>query len=317
MGFKAILLVHKGSPSSENEMKDFLFRMYNDPHITPYPKLVRKTLASIISRTTYKKSWAKYELIGGTPMIRETLDIAKSLSLKLQGILIYAAFSYSPKFIPQTFKEFNHFGIDNIFVVPMYPHYSITTYQSVKDYSEDAAKIYGIKTAFAPCSYDNKNYIQNWVNLIKSDIYFNCINDAHLIFSGSSIPMSFIRKGDTYPQQIAISAKLIANKLGMEYSVSYHAQKNGQEWLGPKTERTMEELRSRGVENIILVPISTVNENIETLYDLDRIIVPYARNRLRFRKVIRVTLPTYTLKYIKYLTDLCTDFVYRNEEIGL
>lgn len=40
-------------------------------------------------------------------------------------------------------------------------------------------------------------------------------------------------------------------------------------WLGPQTDKTIEELAKRGRKNILLVPIAFTSDHIETLHELD------------------------------------------------
>jgi ferrochelatase len=311
---KAIVLVQMGGPLSKAEMKDFLWRMFTDSHILPFPLVFRYALAAIITNVRYKKSWSKYMLIGGTPIIQHTNDTAKELSMQLGGFRVETAFSYSPPYIPQKIKELKKQGVTEIFILPLYPHYSITTFQSVIDYSVAAASKNGLKALYSPCYYDNNQFIQHWVELIQQELDKHNIKDAHLVFSGHSIPMSFIKKGDTYGQQIAISAQLISQKLGLKHSVSFQSQLKGQKWLGPETDKIMVQLKKDGIDNLVLVPISFVNENLETLYDMDMVLVPYGEKELGFNKVMRAKLPPFSPVYIEQLKILSTKFVFADVE---
>ena len=40
-------------------------------------------------------------------------------------------------------------------------------------------------------------------------------------------------------------------------------------WLGPQTDKTIEELVKRGRKNLLLVPIAFTSDHIETLHELD------------------------------------------------
>ena len=78
-----VLLVEMGGARSLKEMKEFLSRMFKDPCILPFGKLGRICLSLLISNTRYKKSWKKYELIGGTPIIETTQKKVQKLQKKL------------------------------------------------------------------------------------------------------------------------------------------------------------------------------------------------------------------------------------------
>ena len=306
---KAILLVQMGGPLNKGEMKTFLWRMFNDEHILPFPSFFRKLLATIITNSRYKKSWSKYELISGTPIISHTHKIANRLKKSLNNqIEVKAAFSYSMPDINHVMNQLKKQGIKEILVIPLYPHFSITTFQSVLDDAKMYAYQNELKLTTSACYYDDKTFIKNWADIIASEMQIQNIDEAHLLFSGHSIPVSFIKKGDSYPQQIEVTAGLIAKELNLKYSVSYQSQIKGQKWLGPQTDLKMKELKAQGIENLILVPISFINENLETLYDMDKVLVPYGENELGFKKVLRPKLPAYSDLLIELLQNLSEKF---------
>ena len=59
--------------------------------------------------------------------------------------------------------------------------------------------------------------------------------------------------------------KEYAHKLGVEYECAYPSQMKGSNWICPEVKERLKELASSGKEEIILIPISFVNENLETL----------------------------------------------------
>ena len=77
---QGIVLVNMGAPDSLGDMKIFLKRMFRDKNIIPLPKALRYIVSSIISNVRYKKSWAKYQLIGGSPLKKECEAIANALT---------------------------------------------------------------------------------------------------------------------------------------------------------------------------------------------------------------------------------------------
>ncbi|MFH0867443.1 MAG: ferrochelatase, partial [Bacteroidota bacterium] len=106
-----ILLVNMGGASSLKEMKMFLSRMFNDPFILPYGKTIRILLSFIISNSRYKKSWKKYELIGGTPIIRVTQKIVHVLQNEIpDSFQVKMAFSYTSPFIHESMESFHNSG---------------------------------------------------------------------------------------------------------------------------------------------------------------------------------------------------------------
>ena len=134
-----VLLVNMGGPGSLKEMKIFLARMFKDPYILPFRKNARHFLSFIISNTRYRKSWKKYKLIGGTPIIRATQKTVDYLQRELKDqYKVKMAFSYSSTKIEDSLLAFKNEGIKNITIIPLYPQASFSTTSSV---SADVVKV--------------------------------------------------------------------------------------------------------------------------------------------------------------------------------
>jgi ferrochelatase len=275
---KGVLIVNMGGPQSLKEMRFFLSNMFNDESIIPYPKPFRVALAWLISTLRYKKSWKKYLSIGGSPIVDDTKTLAKLASVKLGSeYKVDYAFSYSNPLIKDALKKLVNSGVDEIYLVPLYPHYSISTWQSVVNDAKKAISLDNIKLEVIRPFYKNKKYIEFLSNAIIESINNQGFDNPLLLFSAHSIPNALIDKGDTYESEINESAKLIANNLNLKYTVSYQSQV-GENWLGPITKDVLSELDSKGEDELLIIPISFVGENLETLYDIDRIMIPEAEN---------------------------------------
>jgi len=95
--------------------------------------------------------------------------------------------------------------------------------------------------------------------------------ETHLLFVAHSIPESYIAGGDPYASEVEQTMKLICRKLGTQlpHSLAYQSRVGPVRWRGPTLGEELARLKSLGVEQIILQPLSFVSENLETLYDLD------------------------------------------------
>ena len=300
-----VLLVNMGGALSQKEMKVFLSRMFKDPYILPFGKLGRNMLAFLISNTRYKKSWAKYQLIGGTPIIsatEKTMDVLQSeLSEEYK---VRVAFSYTEPLIPESIDAFIREGINDIIVIPLYPQSSSSTTWSVESDVNKAKEGLNINIKLVKEFYDNKYYIEFWSNLIKQHITEKNYTKPFLIFSAHSIPTYMIEKGDTYPKTIAESARLISENLGLEYEQVYQSGMKRGEWMGPDVKDRLREMAAEGKDQIVIIPISFVNENLETLYDIDKEIVPFGLNELGIKNISRVMIPEADKTFIELLKNI-------------
>jgi protoporphyrin/coproporphyrin ferrochelatase len=288
-----ILLINMGSPVCRCDMKVFLNNMFNDKAILPMPSFPRKMVAKIISTTRYKGSWDKYKLIGGSPLMKSMNEIKAALATEIgSDYLISNAYSYSTPSVVQAVQLQYNQGIRNIIAIPVYPQFSITTTGSVITDLENANKQFkGIKIKIAGSFYNEPSYIEYWTQQIQKTIAEKQLSKPHLLFSGHAIPEYLIQKGDTYVQEINESARLISESLGLTHDISFQSKIGRVKWVGPDTKDKLKDLSQKNVSEILIIPISFINENLETLYDLDIEIVPYGRNELGIKNLHRSNIP--------------------------
>ena len=216
---KGVLLVNMGGPESPEELKIFLSRMFKDPYILPFGKLGRNLLSFIISRSRYRKSWKKYELIGGTPLVKSTRKTAEALQTVLgDDFLVKYAFSYSNPYIPDALKYFKEKGISKITIIPLYPQASYTTTSSVvTDIKKVTDKDPFFQVTVQGEFYEHPGFIDFWTSNIEKHLEQHGIADPTLLFSAHSIPEYHVLNGDSYPEAIVNSSAMIATKLGYHF----------------------------------------------------------------------------------------------------
>jgi ferrochelatase len=288
-----VLLVNMGYPSSQKELKHFLFKMFCDSAILPFPKLFRIFLAFIISNARYKKSWKKYELIGGSPL-KESMNLINDSLSKVLGseYTVYSAYSYSLPNIKNGLDYFYKKEIKEIKVIPMYPQSSFSTTGSIKKDIENFKKRYkDIHLTVIENYFENKNFINFWTFLINEIIKKNNFKNPILLFSAHAIPQYQIEKGDTYVHEVNKTALNIATEIGLRYKISFQSKIGKIKWIEPDTKFVLNELKNEGCNEILIVPISFINENLETLFDLDLEIIPYGKNILNIKNLCRVDIP--------------------------
>ena len=293
-----------GSASSEKEMKEFLYRMFNDPSILPLPAFMRRLIAFIISALRSKKSWAKYQLIGGSPLKESMKQINDSLTKELgDEYLVYSAYSYSKPLISEGVQYFTDKGIETINILPLYPQSCISTSGSV---IREIQKLKGndnVSLRICKEFYKNNSFISFWDELINDTIKKNNLTSPLLLFSAHAIPQSHVEKGDSYVQAIEESAQLIADRLKLNYKIAFQSKMGKMKWAEPDTKSVLKELSSQKIDEILIIPISFITENLETLYDLDRDIIPFGKDVLKIKNLCRVVIPPSHPLLIKALKE--------------
>jgi ferrochelatase len=289
----AVLLANMGAPDSEQEMKVFLKRMFNDKAILYTPYLVRTFVSTLISNVRYKSSWKKYQQIGGSPLQNSMDKTAEELQQLLGShCLVSSVYSYSKPFIHNKVSELYAQGIRHFEIISMYPQTSYSTTGSVQASLDSLKeKFHDIQFRFIEDYFDHPLFIAYWEKLISKKIKNENYQKPHLLFSAHAIPQSFVKRGDKYAQKMDKSAKLIAEALNLPYGLGYQSKIGPIEWTRPYTTDLLNELHSKGIDELIVVPLSFVNENLETRFDLDTELIPYAKNELKMEKICRIEIP--------------------------
>jgi protoporphyrin/coproporphyrin ferrochelatase len=92
-----------------------------------------------------------------------------------------------------------------------------------------------------------------------------------VIFTAHSLPERVRQMGDTYPEQLEESARLVAETAGLSnWSVAWQsAGRTPEPWLGPDVRDAITELAADGWAGVVVCPIGFVADHLEVLYDLD------------------------------------------------
>ncbi len=93
-----------------------------------------------------------------------------------------------------------------------------------------------------------------------------------VIFTAHSLPERIRQSGDTYPEQLAESARLVGEAAGLEeWLVAWQsAGRTPDPWLGPDVRDEVRRLAADGTTDAVVVcPIGFVADHLEVLYDLD------------------------------------------------
>ncbi len=276
----AVLLLNLGGPDSLESVEPFLYNLFSDPDIMGNNRFLIKHLAKSISRRRAPSVREYYSLIGGkSPILELTFRQGEALEkalLTYRCFIVFAAMRYWHPMIEDVVKEMLTLPLRKVIVLPLYPHYSITTTGSSLNEFKRVWKQIGntnIEVRTVREWYENPLYIDAMCDIIQKTLESRKldIQSTHIVFSAHGIPLKFIKRGDPYARQIERSVDLISGRLGLEknYHLCYQSHVGPLKWLGPSTEDMLRDLGKKGVKDIVMVPISFVSDHFETLYEMD------------------------------------------------
>jgi protoporphyrin/coproporphyrin ferrochelatase len=103
--------------------------------------------------------------------------------------------------------------------------------------------------------------------------------DSHVVFTAHSLPARIVEIGDTYPESLLQTARLVADRAAIsDWSFAFQSESpTGEPWLGPDILDHLTELRRSGVEEVLVCPVGFVSDHLEIRWDIDVEAVERAR----------------------------------------
>lgn len=278
----AVVLFQLGGPDSPEAVEPFLYNLFLDPDIIDFPfaRFARDPLARLISSRRAPKAAEKYKEIGGSsPILPLTQLQAQALEAELRKELdatVFIAMRYWHPMTEQAVRSISREHFDQIILLPLYPQYSKTTtgsslnewnrWRSALGLSENNQKtIYWF--------FDHPSYIEAIVDRTNEALgqCKDLASEPTIVFSAHGVPLSVIRKGDPYKDQIEKTVELVMQRGGwkMPHTLCYQSKVGPAKWLRPSLDETIVELGERGRKYLLIVPIAFVTDHIETLHEIN------------------------------------------------
>ncbi len=264
-----------GGANSVDEVEIFLRNMFSDKNILTMNRYIRALVREIIVAKRLdevKENFVKY--LGGKSPLPE---ITNSLIGKLRGRLdmpIAPAMRYVPPFATEALEQFQKEGVEELILFPMYPQYSTTTTLSSVEDIEDRCKALGYepKIRVVEPYYDDYDYIKMSVDKIIEALGDKNSEDYDLLLSAHGLPMSIIKAGDPYQNQVEgnVSAiRIYLHERGIEFKnikLVYQSKVGNSAWLEPNL---VDVLRTPYNRKVLIYPLAFTIDNSETVYELD------------------------------------------------
>jgi len=273
-----VVLFQLGGPDSLEAIEPFLFNLFCDPDIIDFPfaRIGRRPLAKLISSTRARKVQHHYSVIGGgSPIRRHTEQQAKALEEQLRKAGVnaqcFVAMRYWHPFTSEAIEQLRTANVDEVVLLPLYPHYSSTTTGSSLNewrrlFSDDV-RVRTIQTF-----YRNDRYIDSLAEKVDEALgRFPESADPEIVFSAHSVPVSVIEKGDPYQRQIEETVELVMQRGAWtnRHRLCYQSKVGASRWLQPSLHRALRDLAAEQVRDVCIVPISFVSDHVETLGEID------------------------------------------------
>lgn len=277
----AVVLYNLGGPDGPEDVRPFLFNLFNDPMIIGAPAPIRWLLAQLISRRRAPIAQEIYAHIGGgSPLLANTRAQAAALEEALNSgqnggaYKCFVAMRYWHPMCGAVMDEVIASAPERIVLLPLYPQFSTTTVGSMmRVWAREARKRKLEIPVTALCCYPtDPGFVDAAAGLLSAalDGASGDHENLRVLFSAHGLPKQIVEGGDPYQSQVERTAAAVMESLGqdLDWLCCYQSRVGPLEWIGPSTEDEIARAGADG-KSVIIVPIAFVSEHSETLVELD------------------------------------------------
>ncbi len=274
----AVVLFNLGGPDTLTAVRPFLFNLFRDPAIIGLPTPLRQALAWAIAKRRTIVAQEIYERMGGSsPLLKETRAQAAALEQALgPDAKAFIAMRYWHPLTAAAAAEVKAWRPDRIVLLPLYPQFSTTTTASSLAAWSAARRKIGLaaRETLIERYPELPGMIAAQARMVDAALE-QAGPGARILFSAHGLPKRIVARGDSYPDEVMLTARAIAQRLASEHGrrdpdwrVCYQSRVGPVAWIGPYTD---DEIRRAGGEKkpLVVVPIAFVSEHSETLVELD------------------------------------------------
>jgi ferrochelatase len=175
----------------------------------------------------------------------------------------------------QAVAELQTLKPDGVIALSMFPHYSLATTHSAFHFFDEALNRAGLQDLpvhWIPAWFRHPLYIEALAESIRLGVQSTPGDGPlHLVFTPHGLPVSFLDRGDPYPDHIRASVDAVLRLLDWQEPahIGWQSRVGPVAWLTPSTPDVLAAVAEAGGRRVCLVPISFLSEHIETLVEID------------------------------------------------
>ncbi len=260
----AVLLMVYGSPDRLDQVEAY----YTDIRrgSPPPPHL----LAELLER---------YRAIGGgSPLSRiverQRAALAGELARRGRAIPVYAGMRHIEPRIGAIVESMAADGVERFVAIALAPQRSSNAagYRRAVDAALAGLGGAAPEVVFVDSWHDQPRFIEALATTTEEALaLFADPAGVRVMFTAHSLPARVVAEGDAYPAELARTAALVAERLGLAvYDFAFQsAGRTGEPWLGPDILDEIRRLGAEGVRELVVRPVGFVADHLEVLYDID------------------------------------------------
>jgi ferrochelatase len=189
---------------------------------------------------------------------------------------VVVAMRYWHPFTAEAIEQLRRHAPQELVLLPLYPQYSrTTTGSSLNEWN----RRFQLSDGWRPTSHVVREYhtdpdfIQAMVAAVNDSLaaFPHPVAELDFVFSAHSLPVSVVKAGDPYQEQIERTCDLVWARGGWpgRRHLCYQSKVGTSKWLAPSMHEVLERLAAAGSRHILVVPISFVSDHVETLHEIN------------------------------------------------
>jgi ferrochelatase len=256
-------------------VRRYLAEFLSDPRVIEIPRLIWKPiLHGVILRTRPRKSAHAYSLVwreDGSPLAAITAEQAAALRARFgDAVMVAHAMRYGRPAIAETIAAMKAAGCERILIAPLYPQYCAATTATANDAAFAALAMMRWQPAIRtlPPYHDDPAYIGALKANIEASLAALPFEPDAIVASFHGMPARTLALGDPYHCHCQKTARLLAEALGRDLTVSFQSRFGRAKWLGPATDVTLAGLPAKGAKRVAVVAPGFSADCLETLEEI-------------------------------------------------
>ncbi len=278
-----IILANLGTPDEPTvpAVRQFLKQFLSDQRVIEIPKPIWQIILNLFVLPFRPKRVAHaYEMVWNqdSPMreilMQQVEAVQKALIQQYPEfeLNIIPAMTYGNPGIASVLEKLSLNPQDHVILFPLFPQYSATStaplFDAFAKWIPKQRNLPGI--SFIRDYYQHPLYIQS---LAQSVCEYQAEHGKaeKLLMSFHGIPQPYADKGDPYADRCRLTAKLVAEALGLsenEWAISFQSRFGKQEWVKPYTDVLLEDWGKQGVKSVQIMSPAFSADCLETLEEL-------------------------------------------------
>jgi ferrochelatase len=280
-----VILVNLGTPRepTPEAVRDFLEEFLSDPRVVDFPRwLWQPILRGIVLKKRPSRVAGLYESIWtpeGSPLEVGTRKMATALAHELgEGTRVRHAYRYGEPSLPRLVEESMRDGRRPV-VIHVFPQRTGATSGTIEVLAyETAARMAGrgrrekarLRVGAPPP--DCPDYVEALADRCQETFERMGGSPDHLLLSFHGIPVRFDRdENGAYSRACRATAEALLDRLSWQperATLAYQSRFGPERWLGPATDRVLEELPGRGVRSVAVSCPGFLTDGLETLEEI-------------------------------------------------